>query len=162
MDIFDDEILLLWSTLEKYQVRYIMIGGFAVNMHKHYRTTNDIDLYVQDNNTNRKQLGIALQELKLSTTEIIERMQFIPGWSSISLMSGFPLDIMTSVKGLEYLSFDECYEVASCVEIESVTVKFLHLNHLLESKRAANRPKDQIDVLALEEIKKTRQERGEM
>lgn len=161
MDIYDEEFLSLWSTLAKYHVRYIMIGGFAVNMHKFYRATVDIDLYIDDTNENRVQLGKALEELGISTREIIERMQFIPGWSMISLMSGFPLDMMTKVKGLEYMSFDQCYELSSSVEIDNIPVKFLHLNHLLESKRAANRPKDQIDVLALEEIKKAKEETGE-
>ncbi len=162
MDIYDDEFITLWSTLAKYNVRYIMIGGFAVNLHKFYRTTGDIDFYIDDTPENRIALGNALEELEISTAEIIERMQFVPGWSMISLMSGFPLDMMTKVKGLEYMSFDECYQMAQTAQIENVTVKFLHINHLLESKRAANRPKDQIDVLALEEIKKVKQERGEM
>ena len=32
-------------------------------------------------------------------------------------------------------------------------IPFLHINHLIEAKKAANRPKDQVDVLALEKIK---------
>lgn len=28
-------------------------------------------------------------------------MQFVPGWTQMNLANGFPLDIMTSVKGLE-------------------------------------------------------------
>ncbi|MES2776317.1 MAG: DUF6036 family nucleotidyltransferase [Bacteroidota bacterium] len=160
MDVYDDEFIALWSTLAKYHVRYIMIGGFAVNLHKFYRTTADIDLYIEDTSGNRVQLGIALEELGISTREIIERMQFVPGWSMISLLSGFPLDMMTKVKGLEYMSFGQCYDLASSVEIDNIPVKFLHINHLIESKKAANRPKDQIDILALEEIKKLLEERG--
>jgi hypothetical protein len=162
MDILDDEVVELWKTLQKYKVRYIMIGGFAVSLYTSYLTTTVIELYIDDTAENRSRLGEALEVLEISTKEIIERMQFVPGWSMISLMSGFPLDMMTKVKGLEYMSFDECYQMAQTAQIEDVTIKFLHLNHLLESKRAANRPKDQIDVLALEEIKKAKQERGEM
>lgn len=161
MDIYNEDVLSLWTALGKYEVRYIMIGGFAVNLHKFYRTTSDIDLYIDDTPQNRSRLGEALEELELSTKEIIERMQFVPGWSIINLMGGFPLDMMTKVKGLEYMSFQECYDLASTAEIEGISVKFLHFNHLIESKKAANRPKDQIDILALEEIKKERQERGE-
>lgn len=40
--------------------------------------------------------------------------------------------------------------------IGSVLVPFLHINHLIESKKAANRPKDQIDVIYLEKIKEIR------
>jgi hypothetical protein len=37
--------------------------------------------------------------------------------------------------------------------IDGVTVPFFHINHLIESKKAVNRPKDQIDVIYLEKIK---------
>jgi hypothetical protein len=33
MDIFDQGLLQLWASLNKYQVRYIMVGGIAINMH---------------------------------------------------------------------------------------------------------------------------------
>jgi hypothetical protein len=157
MDIYNEDVLDLWRALNRHGVKYILIGGFAVNLHKHYRTTGDINLYVDDTSQNREYLGEALEELKMSTKMLVARMQFVPGWSIIHLPNGFPLDIMTSVKGLEHLSFDECYSLASIAQIEDVSVRFLHINHLLQSKRAANRPKDQIDVLALEEIRRIEQ-----
>lgn len=160
MDIYNEDILELWKALAKHDVQYIMIGGFAVNLHKHYRTTGDIDLYINDTPENRTKLGKALEEIGVSTREIIERMQFIPGWSVMNLLHGFPLDIMTKVKGLESLPFIEYYDLASIAEIEGISVRFLHMNHLLASKKAANRPKDQIDVIALEEIKREKEENG--
>ncbi|HET8828546.1 MAG TPA: hypothetical protein VFM79_04360, partial [Pelobium sp.] len=68
------------------------------------------------------------------------------------------LDVMTSVKGLEKYSFDDAYKVASIADIMDVSVPFLHINQLIEAKYAANRPKDQIDIIALEKIKKLREE----
>jgi hypothetical protein len=38
-------------------------------------------------------------------------------------------------------------------EVHGVKVRFLQLGHLIESKKAANRPKDQIDIIYLEKIK---------
>jgi hypothetical protein len=80
-------------------------------------------------------------------------MQFIPGWSAISLPSGFQMDIMTFLSGFPAESFDECYEKASVALIHGAQVRFLHFNQLLESKKAAARPKDLIDI---EELKKLR------
>lgn len=157
MDVYNNEVLNLWRILNRYGVRYILIGGFAVNLHKYYRTTADIDLYIEDTYLNREQLGKALEEMNISSKEIIARMQFVPGWSIMHMQNGFPLDLMTSVKGLEDLSFDECYTLASIAEVEDVKVKFLHFNHLIQSKKAANRLKDQIDIMALEEIKKVQE-----
>jgi hypothetical protein len=47
-------------------------------------------------------------------------------------------------------SFDQCLTISSKAEIDNITVPFLHINHLIESKKAVNRPKDQIDVIYLE------------
>ena len=46
----------------------------------------------------------------------------------------------------------------SFAEIENIKVPFLHINHLLANKKAVNRPKDQIDVIELEKLKKLRED----
>ena len=35
MDVHNEDVLDLWRTLNKHGVRYILIGGFAVNLHKY-------------------------------------------------------------------------------------------------------------------------------
>ena len=62
------------------------------------------------------------------------------------------------MKGLEQYSFDDCLQQASIADIENVSVPFLHINHLILNKKAVNRPKDQVDVIYLEKIKKLREE----
>lgn len=42
MDVFDDDLLHFWSTLNENGVLYIMIGGVATNLHGYQRTTDDI------------------------------------------------------------------------------------------------------------------------
>jgi len=103
---------------------------------------------------NRKKLRRAIKLHGSGDYEPLERMQFIPGWTEIRLLSGFKLDLMTKVKGLEGLTFDKCYDMAVVAEIEGVRVRFLHYNHLIESKKAANRLKDQLDVEELEKIRR--------
>lgn len=154
MDIRDDDFIRFWRTLNGASVKYLMVGGFAVNIHGFNRTTGDIDLWVEDTIENRKCLGKALQELKIAPAEIVLRMQFVPGWTQMTLPNGFPLDIMTGLKGLEDYSFDECLSLAVWAEIEDIRVPFLHLNQLIAAKEAANRPKDQID---LEELRRIQQ-----
>jgi len=69
------------------------------------------------------------------------------------------LDIMTSMKGLENISFSECLSLASIADLEGVGVPFLHINHLIDNKKIVNRPKDQVDVIELEKIRKIREEK---
>jgi hypothetical protein len=46
--------------------------------------------------------------------------------------------------------------MTSNAEIDNVNVPFLHINRLIENKKIVNRPKDHIDVAALEQIRKLR------
>ena len=154
MDIQKNDIIQLWEVLGKYSVRYIMIGGFAVNFHGHNRFTDDIDVWLFDSVENREKFGTALEEIGVGSKEIIQRMQFVPGWSMMHLRMGFPLDVMTKVKGLDKMSFEKYYEMAIKANIKGTIVPFLHINHLLDSKISANRRKDLDDIEALEIIKK--------
>ncbi len=60
---------------------------------------------------------------------------------------------MVEMKGLKNYTFNECLDVATIATIENVPVPFLHINHLIQNKKAVNRPKDQLDVMYLEKIK---------
>ena len=65
---------------------------------------------------------------------------------------------MTEMKGLEEYSFDQCYKIALISDLNGVKVPFLHINHLIQNKKAVNRPKDHVDVIYLEKIKQILEE----
>lgn len=65
---------------------------------------------------------------------------------------------MGDMKGLKNYTFDECLSMASIADIDNVNIPFLHINQLIENKKVVNRPKDQIDVLALQQIQKLRED----
>lgn len=152
MDFLDEDLIHFWTILNKYSVQYIMVGGFAVNLYGYTRATNDIDLLIKDDIVNRQKLAGAFSELGYGNISF-ETLQFVPGWTNFYIGAGIQLDIMTSLKGVD-LSFDECLQMAPVAEIEGVRVPFLHINHLIQNKKVVNRPKDQIDVMELEKIKK--------
>jgi hypothetical protein len=57
-----------------------------------------------------------------------------------------------------FLDFADGITMASLADLEGVEVPFLHINHLIENKKIVNRPKDQVDVIELEKIRKIREE----
>ena len=156
MDIFDEEILNFWKALQDHHVQYIMIGGYAINLHGYQRFTGDVDIWLKDTLENRRQLRKAFIACDLGDYPMLETMQFVTGWTDFHLNNSLRLDIITEMKGLEDYSFDECLQMASVADIENVSVPFLHINQLIRNKKVINRPKDQIDVSALEEIRKLR------
>jgi hypothetical protein len=153
MDVYDQELLNFWRCLNQCKVQYIMVGGFATNLHGYSRFTSDVDIWIKDTKTNRKQLRLALEQSENYSFESIETMQFIPGWSSIYIASGIELDIMTQLKNFEQEKFDDCHKLAAIAEIYDVKVPFLHLNHLIDEKRKVARLKDLDDVEVLSKIR---------
>ena len=61
MDIFDEDLLAFWRTLNKEGVRYIMVGGVATNLNGYQRTTEDIDIWLDDTLQNREQFRLAFK-----------------------------------------------------------------------------------------------------
>ncbi|MNI54718.1 hypothetical protein D3C73_1096280 [compost metagenome] len=110
---------------------------------------------------NRKRLREAFRLSDLGDIPQLETIPFVTGWTDFHLNNGLRLDILTDMKGLEGFSFDDCLELASIAEIDNVKIPFLHINQLIANKKAINRPKDQIDVQALEEIVRLREDEGE-
>ena len=137
-----------------------MVGGIATNLHGYQRATDDADIWIEDTTANRKNLRVSFKEYGMGDFDMMERMQFVPGWTYFNLNNGLRLDVMIGVKGLEGFGFNECFKYATIGNIEGVKVPFLHINHLIASKLAANRPKDQLDVIYLEKIKKLKDESG--
>lgn len=159
MDVFDEEILRFWNSLQNYNVIYIMVGGYATNLNGYHRYTADMDIWIKDTYENRMNLGKAMQELNYDDIDWKD-FEFIPGWVDFYLLNGLRLDILIDMKGLENYTFEECLSMSTVAEIDNVKVPFLHINHLIENKKAINRSKDQIDVIELEKIKLLRKEMG--
>ena len=148
----DSQIIEIWKYFSWNKVKYLTIGGLAVSIYGYGRNTGDIDIFIEDSIENRKNLREALKQLGIGDFENINTMQFIPGWTDITLNFNLRLDIMTSVKGLENSSFEQLLKQAYIVEISETPVYFLDYNNLIKAKKAANRPKDILDIEELEKI----------
>ncbi len=157
MDVMDEELIRFWKILNYNTVRYIMVGGLATRFHGYNRTTDDLDIWIDDTLENRKKFRKAFVELGYGDYLLLETMEFIPGWTSF-YAAGVEMDIMTEMKGLENLSFEACYQMAFTADLNSIKVPFLHIDHLIQNKKVVNRPKDQLDVIYLEKIKQLLQQ----
>ncbi len=147
-----EEIINIWKFFEVNNVKYITIGGFAVNIYGYSRNTGDLDILIEDSLENRKNLRKAFIEIGIGDFESIETMQFIPGWTDFTLFFGLRLDVMTSIKGLENVPFEELLEKATKVILGNVAVNFIDYDNLIIAKKATNRLKDQLDLEELNKI----------
>lgn len=104
----DERLLDFWRQLDFFEIKYIMVGGVAVNLHGYSRTTEYIDIWIKDTSANRKQLGLAFEKFGYDDINL-EDLQFIPGWTDFYIGSGVRLDIMVEMKGIENYSFDNAW-----------------------------------------------------
>lgn len=160
MDLFDEELINLWKSLNEHSVEYIMIGGFAVNLHGFSRTTGDLDIWLKDSKDNRSNLGKALAQFGYGNIAF-DKIDFIPGWSNLYIGNGISLDIVTSMVGLENITFDDALSAAAVARIFDVEVPFLQINQLIQNKKSTNRPKDKIDIIELQKIIEVRKKENE-
>ena len=147
-------MLLLLQTFQKHNVDYLIVGGFAVNRYGYNRTTGDLDIYLRDTIQNRKNLIEAIDEMGYGRYDMLIDVPIIAGYCEIMMDDGMYADLMTDIPGLDKENYDEYLTMGTIDIINGFEVRFLHYNHLLDNKRATNRPKDQLDVQELERINK--------
>ncbi|CAN1489487.1 Protein of unknown function DUF2204 [Flavobacteriaceae bacterium] len=150
----NSQIIEIWKYFSINRVKYLTIGGFAVNIYGYGRNTGDIDIFIEDSIENRENLRLALKQSGIGDFKNMSTIQFIPGWTDISLNFNLRLDIMTSVKGLENKTFEQLLEKAYIAEINDIPVYFIDYENLIIAKKAANRPKDILDIEELEKLNK--------
>jgi hypothetical protein len=81
-------------------------------------------------------------------------MQFVPGFTDFTISYDLRLDVMTSIKGLENVVFEELLKKSTIIFLKETPVYFLDYDNLIKAKKAANRPKDILDIEELEKINK--------
>jgi len=149
--IFDSIFLEFIDTLNKNDVRYVLIGGYAAIIHGVNRVTGDIDIFIERSSENAVKVlkaiddfglgSIGFTEKDLTDEDVVVQMGRVP----------YRIDILNAIPGV---TFDEAFSSAIIYEENDVRVKCIHINHLLNNKRAVGRNKDLMDVKAIEKILK--------
>ena len=139
----------LLSVFNAGQVRYLIVGGYAVSFHAQPRATKDLDILIGSDAQNSKAVYAALAKFGapiegLSAKDFAEPDNFF--------RMGTPpvmVDIMPKISGVE---FEEAWSRRVDVQIDDdLSVPFISRQDLLLAKVAAGRAQDLIDVDALRE-----------
>jgi hypothetical protein len=153
MNIYDEEQATIWKAFTKYHLKYILVGGFAVNLHGFNRTMGGVDIWIKDDEKNRQSFKKVLIDLGYVDVPQIKTLSFDPRLTTFILNTGLELNAMTYLKGFDKEKFDACLKYATIAKIFDLEIPFLNIDQLIEAKKATFRPKDQIDILELEKIK---------
>jgi predicted nucleotidyltransferase len=133
--------------LNKNEVRYLIVGGYAVAFHGHPRYTKDIDVWIDATPENAARLIQAVRDFGFASIGLRIEDFLAPGYTIQLGVVPNRIDLLTSARDLD---FELCF--ASRVEavVGGVTVHMIGLDHLKQNKRAAGRSQDLADLEHLE------------
>jgi predicted nucleotidyltransferase len=135
------------QSLNDNQVRYLVVGGYAVAFHGYPRYTKDIDIWIELSNENAARVVKALDQFGFTSLGL-KQSDFLVADQIIQL--GFPPNRIDLITSLEGVTFDECFDKRLRVEIERVEVNFIDLDNLRKNKRSTGRLQDLADLEKLE------------
>lgn len=129
--------------LNEKQVKYLLIGGYAVGYHGHPRATADIDFWIAIDPINAQRIVEVLKEFGFGVPEL-SRDLFLQENRIIRM--GLPpvrIEITTTISGV---TFDECYQSRVKGMIDGVEVNIINLYYLKINKKMSGRHKDLNDL----------------
>ena len=129
--------------LKEHDVRYLLIGGYAVGYHGYVRATEDMDIWVAVQPDNAEKLVATLKAFGFNDPNVTPEL-FLQKPKIIRM--GFPpmrLEISTSISGVE---FDNCYASRIVDKIDGIEVNVIDLENLKKNKNASGRLKDKADL----------------
>jgi hypothetical protein len=131
-------------------VKFLLVGAYAMAAHGYPRATMDIDLWVMPSPDNAaavlralRKFGAPLQGLSLSDLQKDDTVFQIG-------VAPRRIDILTGASGLR---FDEAFRHSSPIEIEGLQIRIPSVADLIRNKRASGRTKDLADAEALEALR---------
>jgi predicted nucleotidyltransferase len=135
------------KSLNENDVRYLVIGGYAVAFHGHPRYTKDMDIWLSPDKSNIENLLLAMEDfgfvsLELKVDDFLDPEQII--------QLGYPpnrIDLLTDLSGVDFKS---CFQNKVEIEIKDVKINFIDLENLKKNKRATGRHQDLADLENLE------------
>lgn len=154
MDLLNTEFLLFLNCAQQNNLRYMLIGGFAVNYYGYNRNTDDMDVWLAPTNENKKAFIDTLLCMNYSQEEVnpLYKEDFISGFIGVISGGDSPIDVLTIVH--RDLSFDEAEKQQNIFEIEhGIFMKIVPYDFLKDMKLRSRREKDTWDIARLEELR---------
>lgn len=137
--------------LNEHQAEYIVVGGQAVIYYGYIRFTGDLDVWINNTETNAQKVITVLTEFGFESLGLSKK-DFMKNDAIIQL--GYEpdrIDIMTSVAGLDFAT---SYKRAVKTEYDGEKIFLISIEDLKVNKKAAGRLQDLTDLEKLKKSKK--------
>ena len=107
------------------------------------------DVWVNRTKENYQRIAKAFTDFGMSIFDMTEENFLSDRYDVWSFgISPIKIELMTAVKGL---NFEDAYKISQLYTEDNIPIRFLHLNSLIEAKKASGRYKDLDDIEQLGE-----------
>jgi len=136
---FEDFIELL----NKREVKYLVVGGYAFAIHAYPRFTNDIDFFIHTEKSNINKIISALEEFGFENS-MINPNDFTERDKVIQIGEPpYRIDILTSIDGV---GFEDAWKNKITGKYGNQTLYFISKEDLVMNKKASGKRKDLEDL----------------
>jgi hypothetical protein len=154
MDIEHPEFLNFLSCAQKNKLRYMCIGGYAVNYYGFHRTTEDLDIWIAPTNENKKCFFNTLLCMGYTESEFeyIKNEDFTTYFMCTLGARPNVIDILTVIH--QAVNFDEAEKNMTLHKLtDDLELKLVSYEILKDTKLYSHRPKDLEDISKLEKLR---------
>lgn len=135
------------ESLNARDVRYLVIGGYALAFHGHPRYTKDLDVWIECSEENAEKLLAALTDFGFASLGLTKSDLL----NTEVIQLGYPparIDLITASDGLD---FSNSYESKLSIQVDGVDVYYIDLESLKKNKASTGRKRDLADLELLED-----------
>jgi hypothetical protein len=139
--------------LNKHQVEYMVVGGYALAFHGKPRQTGDLDIWIDKVKGNAAKMMSVIEEFGSGSLGIKEK-DFLKKDSIVQL--GYPpvrIDILNAIDGVK---FKEAVAGRLTEKIAGVLIPFIGKVDFVKNKKAAGRSQDLSDIKEIQKPAKPR------
>jgi len=164
--IIYEEIL---REFQKQRVKYVLVGGMAINMLGSLRSTADMDILVEMSDQNLKKVIKILIKNGYKVKQPVDPMGMADqvtrrDWIQNKHMKAFNFYKDRELKEVDIIiktpvSYEEARKTALTIKCGRLTLPVISIEHLITMKRKSNRPVDKLDIQDLKRIKTLRERR---
>jgi len=129
----------LLKAFNENQVKYLIIGGYAVMEYAEPRFTKDLDIWIKSDLDNAERVFKSLSEFGAPLTGLTPE-DFTEEGAFYRM--GVPSVMVDVLFSLENLSFDAAWERRHDSEDNGILLHFISKDDLITSKLASGRPQD--------------------
>ena len=143
-------------SLSDENVKFIIVGAYALAAHGYPRATMDIDIWVMPSPENADAVMRALSRFGAPLQNLTKEDLLTAGTVFQIGVAPRRIDIITAASGLQ---FEPTYRNSISVNIEGIEVRIPSIADLILNKKATGRTKDLADAEALESLKNAQHRR---